>query len=128
MSPLLIRATDRTPCLEFDYDAGQFRISGESYPEEAYAFFEAPLTALFEWMDSSSGPVHADFRLVYLNSSTAKFIVKILMKLEAASIAGRDCAVSWRHDVDDHNIRELGEEFRERVGRLPFELVESVAD
>jgi len=128
MSPWMIRATDRTPCLEFDFEAGELRISGESYPEDANAFFEAPLAALFEWLETSSGPVHADFRLVYLNSSTAKFIVKILVKLEAAAVAGRECVVSWRHDADDHNIREIGEEFRDRVARLRFNLVESVAD
>ncbi|MCF8192477.1 MAG: DUF1987 domain-containing protein [Burkholderiales bacterium] len=127
MSVLLIPATQRTPELAFDPDAGHLRIAGESFPEDVNAFFDGPMGRVNEWLDESQGPVLLDFQMIYLNSSSAKVFVKLLVRLDAQAALGRDCRVRWWHDAEDFNIRELGEEFRDRVDHLRFELCEAVA-
>lgn len=128
MSALLIPATQRTPELAFDFAEGRLRIAGESFPEDVNAFFDGPMGKVHEWLENGQTPVRLDFRMIYLNSSSAKVFVKLLIRLDAQAALGRDCQVHWWHDAEDHNIRELGEEFRERVDHLRFELCETTGD
>lgn len=128
MSVLLIPATQRTPELMFDFSEGRMRIAGESFPEDVNAFFDGPMGKVHEWLENSEGPVSLDFRMIYLNSSSAKVFVKLLIRLDALAALGRDCQVNWWHDAEDFNIRELGEEFRDRVDHLRFALCEMSAE
>lgn len=125
MSALLIPPTQRTPELAFDFSEGRLRIAGESFPEDVNAFFDGPLGKVHEWLESSQVPVVVDFRMVYLNSSSAKVFAKLLIRLDAQAALGRDCQVRWWYDAEDYNIRELGEEFGSHVDHLRFELCET---
>jgi hypothetical protein len=123
MQDIHIPAGARTPVLRFSFGTGELLIEGESYPEDARSFFDEPMRALTEWLTSTDTPVNLDFRLIYFNSSTAKIILGILERLQAAAEHGRPCVVRWYYASDDDNIRELGEEFGSDLASVRFEMV-----
>mgnify|MGYP001202655813 CR=1 FL=1 len=123
MQDIHIVAGARTPLVRFSFSTGELLIEGESYPEDVRSFFDEPMRALTEWLTSTDTPVSLEFRLIYFNSSTAKVIMGILDRLEAAAETGRSCVVRWYYASDDDNIRELGEEFGGDLAGVRFEMV-----
>jgi hypothetical protein len=118
-----ITATDRTPGIDFNFAAHQLRLSGESYPEDATEFYNPIFEALDQYLAQENlESCQCEFALIYFNSSSAKAIMTILDKLDAAAGAGASVVVVWSHDEDDDNMAELGEEFSEDLEHVSFKL------
>lgn len=117
---LNISATTSTPAVSWDKDAATLTISGESYPENSFAFFGP----VFAWL-SSELPALKRFRLrvsvSYMNSSSTKCMLDIIDLVSESAERGCDAAVVWLYDRDNERARDLAEEFREDV-EIPFEI------
>ena len=131
MKPLRIEATEFTPEITLDPDGNQFEISGESRPENAGKFYSDVLDWLDQyyslryWKDkkfSDSPEVVFEFKLEYFNSTSAKFILDILLKLESFQKDNVKIKVVWQYDEPDIDMKESGEEFAEMTG-IPFEFI-----
>ncbi len=120
---LQIAATVRTPAVDFDFEAGEFVLTGESYPEDVRSFYDEPVREFVSWLGSTDGPLRFDFRLVYFNSSSARVLIGLIDQIEDAARDGRDCHIRWFHAAEDENIRDLGEEFGADLSATRFELV-----
>ena len=123
MEQITLDATDRSPGVDFDFAKGRLKLSGESYPEDVTEFYKP----LFEAMDGylgalGDGTCRFDFELIYFNSSSAKAIMTIMDKLEAAAKAGANVTVHWYYDEEDDNMMELGEELGEDLEAATFHL------
>lgn len=124
MDRLIIEPTENSPAVDFDFVAGRFAISGESYPENAAAFFSPVLQRLTGYLKArSEGEIAFTFELIYFNSSTAKVLMEIFDALEDAAGRGVAVAIDWRHDSEDDTMKELGEEFAEDLSKVVFNLV-----
>ena len=66
-----------------------------------------------------------DFEIVYFNSSSSKTLMDLFELLDDAAKAGKRVVVNWRYDRDNETAKECGEEFREDVAALRFNLVEN---
>lgn len=129
MDNLTIDATDRSPAVSFDFAEGQLTLSGESYPEDANGFYKTIFEALDAYLDGlGSGTCQFNFELIYFNSSSAKAIMTIMDKLEDAALGGATVDVHWRYDIEDDNMKELGEELGEDLEKASFHLEELDAD
>ena len=65
------------------------KITGESYPEDVTEFYGPVFTALDSYLGKlGSGTCRFDFELIYLNSSSAKAIMMLMDKLDAAAKKG----------------------------------------
>jgi hypothetical protein len=114
MDDLHIPATERTPEVAFAFSEARLRLAGESYPEDVGAFFAPVFRALETYLaDLGTGACRFDLELLYFNSSSAKAIMMLLEKLDAAAAKGAEVAVHWRYDPEDDTMLELGEEFAE---------------
>jgi hypothetical protein len=123
MPKLKIAATDRTPEVDFDFDSNHLRLKGESYPEDAAAFYGPVFAALNDYLAAlGDSACRLDFELVYFNSSSAKAILSLLEKLEEAAASGATVTVSWYYDEEDDTMKELGQEFGEDVEHAEFHL------
>lgn len=131
MKPLRIEATEFTPTIILDPETNQFEISGESRPENAGKFYSKILDWLDQyynlryWKDnkfSDSPTVNFEFKLEYFNSTSAKFILDILLKLESFQKDNVIIKVIWQYDEPDIDMKESGEEFAEMTG-IPFEFI-----
>jgi hypothetical protein len=53
MDNISLPATAFTPEVDFDFTAHRFVLKGESYPENAAAFYRPLLTAIEDWFKNS---------------------------------------------------------------------------
>lgn len=123
-----LEATRSTPEVRFD-SAGRLSIVGQSYPENAFAFYQP----LLQWIDdyfgqlAPSAAVSVDLQLPYLNTTSSKCLLMLLEKLESEHERGRNVSVRWQYDEDNESELECAEEFKEDL-TLPFEIVPKSAE
>jgi len=122
MENLVIDATTSSPRVEFDAQRGLLRLSGESYPENSFEFYEPILQWVRGFLESGDGPVTLELRMAYLNTSSIKSLMDLLDDLEEAHRSGRAVTVHWHYDQENDRARELAEDFREDL-TLPFFMV-----
>jgi len=132
MDALIIEGTEFTPDVVMDPGSNRFEMSGESRPENASKFYEAILNwmdnyhSLRYWRDSkfddNSNSTVFEFRLDYFNSTSAKFILDILKKIETFRKDDMNVTVKWYYEELDIDMKESGEEFASMTG-IPFEYI-----
>lgn len=123
MNQLLIEKSHSTPEIEFSPDSGILKIRGESFPENAAKFY----TPVFNWLDGyfneSIRTTVIEIEIIYFNSSTSKILLNLFDHLEDRIKEGHTVKVLWRCDKDNEIAVECGEEFKEDLTLLPFEIV-----
>lgn len=123
MEKISIEATERTPYTAFDPDARHLLLRGESYPEDAAAFFGPLQQALREFLPQLDDvPFVVDLELSYFNSSSAKALMNMFMLLEQAAAAGHSVRINWHFHPDDDTMAEFGEDFAEDFKHAGFAL------
>ena len=115
-----IAATDRSPAVRFDPVAGRFSMAGESYPEDAAAFYGPILYALRSFLAEDGPSVTVDISLIYFNSSSAKALMNIFQMLEESAADGRTVTVNWHFAPDDETMEEFGEDFASDLEHIDF--------
>lgn len=127
MENLHIPATKETPEVRLDVASMSFHLSGESYPENAMAFYapvRASLQSFLEAPGAGSG-VQAHFSLRYFNSSSTKLIRALVGMLQQKASNGMRVIAHWYHDPDDDMMAEFGMDLKEEFDALEFNLVAS---
>ncbi|XDD49521.1 DUF1987 domain-containing protein [Leptospira sp. WS92.C1] len=120
MESLHIQQTKTSPEVILDTEKGVVEIIGESYPENAIAFYKP----VFDWLNSamgSKGSIQVKFQLDYFNTSSSKVIMDILDSLQKYHDQNGKVRVLWLYKEDDDDMQETGEEFSSDLS-LPFEL------
>lgn len=122
MDTLRIEQTKSTPLVAFDSGTNTLQIEGQSYPENAFKFFEP----LFLWLDrrlaSLEGVTFSIYiHMPYINTSSSKCVMMLLEKLEQAYLSGKQVSICWHYDADNEMALECAEEFKEDL-TLPFEI------
>jgi len=122
MENLNIIKTTQTPKVSFDAQKGTLYISGRSLPEDSSKFFKPLFTWLDKYFENPQKETFAKFELDYFNTSSAKAIFSILMKLEKMNYSGHPISIEWLYDADDEDMFDLGEEYKD-LFKMPIELV-----
>lgn len=126
MENILIEASERTPYVEFNFGTGKWLMRGESYPEDAAAFYGPILQAVREFAEEdSSCSVVLDLEMSYFNSSSAKALMNLFLILEKSARQGRGVAINWHYHQDDDSMQESGEDFSEDFEKAVFNLCPS---
>lgn len=124
METFIIDKTQSTPYIYFDKTTNVLIIKGESFPENSAKFYAPVLEWLKEYIGTlDTEKVTMQFEIVYFNSSTSKVFMTILDMLQAAVENGKDISVLWLCDAENETAIECGEEFKEDLDRLPFDIV-----
>lgn len=124
LEAIIIEASESAPSIRFDPDAGALAICGESYPEDAFAFFNPLMNAIETFLAAKPQRFHAELELIYFNSSTSKVLMDLFDLLEDAANTGVTVTVDWRYHTQNDVARENGEEFREDLDQVAFKLIE----
>jgi hypothetical protein len=122
MNDLQIEPTSVTPRVDFRAGSGAMTISGDSYPENAFEFFEPLIAWIDRFVKERPDPVHLDVTLSYLNTSSIKCLVDILDMLEEAHGKGRAVRVHWFYEPENDRALDMAEEFKEDIS-FPFTVV-----
>ena len=121
LQSLYIARTEETPEVDFNTETRVFLIKGRSLPEDAFSFY----TPLIEWLEDYckqlSGEVEIQIHLDYFNSSSGRYLMDMLCKLESLLEPNQLIRVSWVAEKDDEVMLEKGEEIMSLI-KLPFKM------
>jgi hypothetical protein len=125
MENLYIEETKSSPEVDFNYETGILKIKGQSYPENAFKFYEP----IFDWIDDYfevyNGNTQLDLSLIYLNTSSIKCLMDIIYKFEEVAEEGKKIKINWYYKSNNRNILECGKEFEEDLDEeLEFNIIE----
>ena len=115
---LKIKATDRTPLLEYIPRDCVFNMIGVSVPEDASKFYEP----ILKWIDgyvslNTTDPITVNFDLDYFSIQSSKIILNIIRKFSKLP----NVTVNWYYDDADN--KEIGEDFS-YIANIQFNLIE----
>lgn len=131
MNILKIDKTTATPKIEFDIANNNFTLEGCSRPEDVRDFYAPIIEWLTRFKESVDDelkstyalePVVFKFKFDYFNSSSAKFILDILVLINLVHAEGLNMRIDWFYDENDEDMKEVGEELSEVVD-FPFEYI-----
>lgn len=124
MDRLIIEQTKATPYVDFDPQNNTLQIRGQSYPENAFKFYEPIFKWVDEYIKKSEGEIfiEIDFKMPYINSSSSKCIIMFLDKFQDVFDEGKNIVVNWYYDEENESSLECAEEFKEDL-TLPFNLI-----
>ncbi len=121
MDSLIIEGTDDSPSVNFNTLAHQFVISGESRPENAGKFY----TPILDWICNYESVLNSRkndnpaltfvFKLDYFNSTSAKYLMDIILLLKKQIEKGHKINVEWHYDKRDDDMLDAGKEFADTV-------------
>lgn len=128
MEALKLELTDNTPKIVLDHTKHELEFEGDSRPEDVQKFFQPVMDWLndYEGYVQSAGEVtlNANFKLEYFNSSSAKYIMDIILKLGKIAEAGNvTLNINWYYDEMDEDMLDAGEEFEDMLD-VEFNFVE----
>ena len=123
MQNLIIEKTKSTPDIIFEAASGVLQIKGESFPENAAKFYTPILQWLRQFLNNTLNETVFEFEIVYFNSSTSKVFMTIFDMLEKEVKKGKRIVVNWRCDQQNEIAIECGEEFKEDISDLPFNII-----
>lgn len=109
----VLPATEKTPAINLLPHDGLLEIAGCSIPENADRFY-SPVQDLIEQYALSPRPkTTVRIALSYFNSSTSKYLLDLLKRLEDLHAAGSSHVVlEWSYPTGDLDMKEAGEDYR----------------
>jgi len=122
MENFYLRATPKTPEINFDVIKGVFEISGRSIPENSVEFYKPLLVWLDRYIQEPNSNTHLKIILEYFNTSSSKCLVEIFRRLEILHKEGRELQIDWYYEKEDEDILESGQDFRE-IMKLPIDII-----
>lgn len=119
---LFIAASGSSPEVNFRFSAHALSLKGESYPENAAAFYGDIIARTRAYLGAleADQSVTVDVALTYFNSSSTKMLFGLFDALNAAAEAGTRVVLNWHHDVEDDTIQEFGAELHDEFAALDF--------
>ncbi|MEB0041935.1 MULTISPECIES: DUF1987 domain-containing protein [unclassified Pseudomonas] len=121
MDNLHIAATATSPEVDFRFDQHLLSLKGESYPENAAAFYAPIIHQLRAYLATCDGVViTANVALAYFNSSSTKMLFSIFDALDRSAQSGNRVQMNWYHDEEDETILEFGEELQADFKAIDF--------
>jgi ABC-type amino acid transport substrate-binding protein len=121
MDNFYIAATKTSPEIDFRFDQNALSIKGESYPENAAAFFAPVIDNMRAYLAGKTDAVITiDVALTYFNSSSTKMLFSIFDALDESAQAGNRVVMNWYRDEEDETIAEFGEELKADFSAIEF--------
>lgn len=121
MDNLYIAPTPSSPEVDFKFDAHSLSLRGESYPENAAAFYGGIIKQLKDYLAEQRGQqIEVNIALAYFNSSSTKMLFNLIESLNDAVEAGNQVTLNWYHDEEDDTILDFGQELSEDFPAIDF--------
>ena len=134
MKALQFPPTDYSPEINFDPEKNTLLIAGYSRPENVRTFYYPVL----EWLENyraevvknveksalEDNPITLTLKMNYFNSSSAKFLLDVIVEVHKFHLEGYPVKITWYYDEGDDDMLETGEDLSDMVD-FPFEFIES---
>ncbi|ADM97320.1 DUF1987 domain-containing protein [Dickeya dadantii] len=124
---LYLAGTASTPTVDFRFDTHQLSLSGESYPENAAAFYGPLIERIQRYLQARlattatpSARIDVHVSLPYFNSSSTKMLFSLFNILDQAAQQQLPIALHWYYDQEDDIAEEFGQELHIDFSALEF--------
>jgi hypothetical protein len=118
-----VNGNSNRPDVNFNAETGILELSGRSILENAGKFYEP----IEHWIEAylCHPAEHTVFKmkLEYFNTTTSKFLLALLERLELLYKAGKNIEIHWYYI--DPEMGELGEDYQNMV-QMPFRFFDSL--
>jgi hypothetical protein len=104
------QGTRNTPQLSFDPGTGQFEISGRSFMQDPFDFYEDLFLWLEKYVEVPLKKTVLSINSDYFNTVSYKCYLEIIKKLEMIGNSTHDVDVIWYYEDGDDECREAGED------------------
>lgn len=121
ISPIKKSGNQYRPEVDFNPETGILQISGRSILENSIAFYEPLLNWLDDYCQQPAELTVFHVKLEYFNTSTSKYLLSMIEKLEELYSGGSEVEVQWHYC--DEDMEELGEDYRNLL-EVPFKFKE----
>ena len=116
MPSLIIEPTKTTPAVHFDIESKSFKVSGNSTPIDALAFYNR----LADWLVEHRNAIEVDaefrFSFPYFNSASNKGIYLLLKQIVQLDQSPSQFKMYWTAPKDDEFMTEAAETMQELLG------------
>jgi hypothetical protein len=122
--------TNDTPEVSFLFHENKFRISGKSYSENTFEFYQPILDSLENYFNNydinNDNDFIFDFKLTYFNSSSSKALFDMFDLIDTFNNKHEDIfvTINWMYDMEDESSQEDGEDFQDSFESLNIILIE----
>ena len=115
--------TTSTPYLLLDEENGYMKLEGRCFHDSISSFFMEINIWLDKYLTTDFGVFTFDNAITYFNSSTTKLLLNLLMKMDRHATADNKIIVNWIMSEENDIMIECGEDFREEVHNIEFNMV-----
>jgi len=115
--------TVSTPYVLVDEAKGYMMMDGRSFHENTSEFFSGIDAWLDNYLLTDFKNFTFDCSLNYFNSSTVKALLNIILKMDKFSSPEKKVVVNWITFKNNEIVVECGEDFKEEVTNLTFNIV-----
>jgi hypothetical protein len=122
MELLTIEEGKHTPSINFDLTKGILNIKGKSIPENSTEFYQPLIEAITEYGLALQPTTTLTISLIFFNTSSSKYLLKILTSFASLNTKGTTVLVNWHHDPDDEDMLETANDLENSCG-LDFKYI-----
>lgn len=124
MEDLYIAPERDKPEIDFKFSQHHLQLRGESFPENAVAFYAPVVSALMNYLgETRNQTITVDFELRYFNSSSTKILLNVFRMLDQASSNGNIVHLNWHHDAEDDTVLDFGNDIASDFITLKYKAV-----
>jgi len=117
------KKTTSTPYVLVDEEKNYMKLEGRSFHENVVDFFQEIDDWLDNYLASDFAVFTFDCEMNYFNSSTAKLLLNLIMKMDKHASSQKKIIVNWISTESNAIVIECGEDFQEEVSNVEFTLV-----
>jgi hypothetical protein len=123
ISDINYEATHSHPGMSLNSAEGKIELYGRSIPENAIAVYKPIMNWLENYAVEPRKKTTLNFKIEFFNTSSSKFILQILKKLEDLYNQGFEVEINWFYN--DEDIKDLAEDYEELV-KMEFNYYEAM--
>ena len=122
MKNFYMEGNDKTPSIKLDAETGEMEFSGKSIPENSANLYEPVMEWIDNYIESPAENTTFVVKLEYFNTSSSKYLLEIFRRFEELFKTGKKVAVQWYYELEDEDMQESGDDFRD-ILKIPVELI-----
>jgi len=119
---ILIDKTADCPYVSFS-EQGLLEIEGRSITEDVFSFWQPLIDWIEQYVKTPASQTKVVIFLEYTNSSSNKYLNKMMKLLDACASNGNSVEILWRYEQDDESILMLGQDLDSLIN-IPIKLEE----
>ena len=119
---LKLKGTEDTPEVLFNSETNEFKLSGRTFPEDAFKFYQPILNWMASYVKTANEDSNLIISLEYFNSSSVKQLLNLISLFEGIIATGKKAKITWCYIEGDDLMEIKGLEFKSMFTDIVFEV------